>query len=557
MIYKKHAWLMRWNGLRFGVQQRLVLSFTLVIGLLLLMAAGMVWQMHALNVQVERIEGKHNLRSDIAHRLNAAQLDWMRQMRTLIMLNDPDDLKAQAATLTETKKHYEAVERSLDAALAGSDTEALEMRAQLLSVRNLREELAFVHDAAISAVLNGANADAALGVLLPAEGAEVKWRQQIAAMVDAAGRASQREFQAMREQRRTATTGIGAITGLAVLAAVLAAVGIVRYITRLVADMVAVAERIADGHLDTPVDASRRDEFGRLLVAMDIMQQRLRQTVFALRKSSSTVSSTSSDISIGSHDLSRRTEEAVICLKETSVAARELAQELGAGVDVAMQASAMARKAGDDARHGSAAVVKLAANMNHIAVVSHQITQILEAIDGIAFRTNLLALNAAVEAARAGEQGRGFAVVAAEVRQLAHRAAEASGQIRSLSAETSSRIVQGETSLAAATDTVNQLVAAANSVTHTVESIAQATMRQRGIATSIDDTVLQLDKVTRQNAALAVHLADAAAVMQGESVELAHVVNSFHVKGAPGPSAPAETMHGLSRHRETKRLVLP
>ena len=515
MIYKKHAWLMRWNGLRFGVQQRLVLSFTLVIGLLLLMAAGMVWQMHALNVQVERIEGKHNLRSDIAHRLNAAQLDWMRQMRTLIMLNDPDDLKAQAATLTETKKHYEAVERSLDAALAGSDTEALEMRAQLLSVRNLREELAFVHDAAISAVLNGANADAALGVLLPAEGAEVKWRQQIAAMVDAVGRASQREFQAMREQRRTATTGIGAITGLAVLAAVLAAVGIVRYITRLVADMVAVAERIADGHLDTPVDASRRDEFGRLLVAMDIMQQRLRQTVFALRKSSSTVSSTSSDISIGSHDLSRRTEEAVICLKETSVAARELAQELGAGVDVAMQASAMARKAGDDARHGSAAVVKLAANMNHIAVV------------------------------------------AAEVRQLAHRAAEASGQIRSLSAETSSRIVQGETSLAAATDTVNQLVAAANSVTHTVESIAQATMRQRGIATSIDDTVLQLDKVTRQNAALAVHLADAAAVMQGESVELAHVVNSFHVKGAPGPSAPAETMHGLSRHRETKRLVLP
>ena len=142
------------------------------------------------------------------------------------------------------------------------------------------------------------------------------------------------------------------------------------------------------------------------------------------------------------------------------------------------RADQLAEESGQTASSGQKVIDRTVEAMAVISKSSHQINDIIGAIESIAFQTNLLALNAAVEAARAGEAGSGFAVVAEEVRNLARRAADQSNQSRQLIQDALDRIVSGKELVAATREAFDDLSSQTTELTEIVKQIQKGSQSQ-------------------------------------------------------------------------------
>ena len=341
---------------------------------------------------------------------------------------------------------------------------------------------------------------------------------------------------ALENANANARTGLVVFALIALALGVSLALALGRSITVPLGRAAEAAEAIAHFDLTRDIPAGGADEIGRLLSALQGMQGSLQKLIGEVRSASDSIGTASAEIATGNLDLSQRTEQTASNLQNAASSMSELTGTVKQTADAAMTANQLASSAALVAQRGGEAVSQVVATMDEISQSSRKINDIIGVIDGIAFQTNILALNAAVEAARAGEQGRGFAVVASEVRSLAQRSAGAAKEIKTLIGASVERVDSGTQQVQAAGSTMAEIVASVQRVTDIIGEISAAAREQSEGIGVVNGSVVQLDQMTQQNAALVEESAAAAESLREQSRRMAEAIAVFKLGGSTAPS---------------------
>ncbi|WP_250207669.1 methyl-accepting chemotaxis protein [Curvibacter sp. CHRR-16] len=283
----------------------------------------------------------------------------------------------------------------------------------------------------------------------------------------------------------------------------------------------------SNGDLTQRLPIKGEDEIAELSNAFNQFVAKIEAVMLDVRESASSIAVASSEIALGSQDLSNRTERTASNIAEVSSSMDHLNQLVKHSADNAHNGQGLSQSSAQSADKGGQVVEQVISTMANITDSSRRIADITAVIDGIAFQTNILALNAAVEAARAGEQGRGFAVVASEVRALASRSAEAAKEIKQLIGTSVERVEDGSRLVGEAGLSMNEIVQSVRQVTYIVQEISEGSRKQSSGIDEIYTAISDLDQMTQQNAALVEESAAAAASLKDQAAHLAQVVGSF------------------------------
>lgn len=312
---------------------------------------------------------------------------------------------------------------------------------------------------------------------------------------------------------------------------VLVYISLIRYVSRNIvsrlSEAVTLFSEISRGQLSMVVNHYGNNEIGRLFSSINNMRLSLVEMITSVKVTGGKIKFNAVEISEGNNSLSSRTEEQASAIQQTAASMEQIKTTVENNTAHAREANALATDTKDKANDGAVIMGEVVSAMETIASHAHQISQIINLIDGIASQTNILALNAAVEAARAGEQGRGFAVVASEVRNLAQRSADASSEIRRLIEHSVEDTRAGSIRVNHAKETMSEVVGMVSKVSEIMHDITRASEEQNMGIQQVAVAINQMDIVTQQNSALVEESAAITRMMDDEAMTLEKMVSVF------------------------------
>jgi methyl-accepting chemotaxis protein len=317
------------------------------------------------------------------------------------------------------------------------------------------------------------------------------------------------------------------------------------------------AARVAEGDLSTPFAVERDDEIGELMASLETMRAGLRRMIVEIEQSAAAIAGSSVQIAGSMREVGESSHSQSDAAASVAAAVEEQNSSFDRVAERARNSEGVVKAAGQSSAEGETVMKQASHEMNRIVEAvsrssgiiqqlgeqSTRISEIVNVIRDIADQTNLLALNAAIEAARAGEQGRGFAVVADEVRKLAERTANATGEITAMidsvrtgsdsavnaMQEGSERVNQGVAMTERAAVSMDGIKQGAHRVVEAVGDINAAITEQVAANRQIAHDIERIAQLTERNAHAVHAVVGAVDGLEGQAGRLHQSVARFRV----------------------------
>ena len=333
------------------------------------------------------------------------------------------------------------------------------------------------------------------------------------------------------------TTGIVAILGIAAI--VILALFVTRSIVKPVQGVVTSLTDLSqgEGDLTTRLPDTGNDEVGELARRFNEFMEKLHAMVKDIVKGVETLSTSSTELSAISQQMSSNAEQTSFKSNTVATSAEEMSANMNSVSAAMEQSSTNTNMVATAAEEMTATINEIAQNaekartvsvdavaqakgagqqMDELGKAAQAIGKVTETITEISEQTNLLALNATIEAARAGEAGKGFAVVANEIKELAKQTAEATLDIRQ-----QIEGIQGATGTTVQSiEKIGQVIEGVNDIVATIATaVEEQSVSTKEIADNIAQASRGIDEVNE-------NVAQSSRVAQGITTEIGEVNQS-------------------------------